>query len=63
MTVTLVSSQSQPIDMEREMALRRLAVQLASQLPESIEDALGVLSLTETLVRSFLARCGPTGGP
>jgi hypothetical protein len=44
-------------DREKELALRRHAIQLAAQLPESEEDALAVLRLAETLVRSFL------GGP
>lgn len=34
---------------------RRMAVQLAAQLPEDIDDALTVLELARELVESFLA--------
>lgn len=37
---------------------RRLAVQLAAQLPEKPADALAVLALAETLVKTFLAPGG-----
>ena len=33
---------------------RRLALQLAAQLPEKPADALAVLALTEELVKAFL---------
>lgn len=42
-----------------EAEKRRLAVQLAGQLPECCNDALGVLDLTKELVRDFLANTAP----
>lgn len=41
---------------DEELGLKRLAIQLAAQLPENEDDALAVLEHTKTLVRSFLAR-------
>ena len=38
-----------------DAALRRLAIQIAGQLPESPSEALEVLEYCKTLVRSFLA--------
>lgn len=46
-------------DDPRSGRLRRLAIQLAAQLPEDEGEALEVLSLTETLVRSFLSDSRP----
>lgn len=43
---------------DQELAARRLALQLAVQLPDDAEKALRVLKLTEHLIRSFL-----NGGP
>ncbi len=43
---------------ESELRRRRLAIQLAAQLPESTTEALAVLSLVEDLVRSFLVASG-----
>lgn len=40
---------------DREAALRRLALQIAVQLPADSQDALDCLDLAKTLVRSFLA--------
>lgn len=37
---------------------RRLAIQIAAQLPEKPADALAVLELTKVLVISFLASGG-----
>ena len=37
--------------------LKRLAIQVAAQLPQDPGKALLVLSLTEMLVRSFLGDC------
>lgn len=39
---------------EADMALRRLAIQLASQLPEDAAEALAVLDYTKSLVKMFL---------
>lgn len=39
---------------EEVLALKRLAIQIAAQLPEREEDALAVLEHAKTLVRSFL---------
>jgi hypothetical protein len=44
-----------------EAALKRLAIQIAAQLPEVEEDALAVLEHAKTLVRSFLGRPGTNG--
>jgi hypothetical protein len=41
-----------------EMRLRRLAVQIATQLPESAAEAHRVLVLVDELVGSFLAPRG-----
>ncbi len=41
-----------------EMRLRRLAVQIATQLPESHVEAHKVLALADELVASFLAPRG-----
>lgn len=37
-----------------EAALKRLAIQIAAQLPEGHDDAIAVLEHAKTLVRSFL---------
>lgn len=44
---------------EREAHLRRLALQIAVQLPADTQDALDCLDHTKTLVRSFLADSRP----
>lgn len=44
---------------EDDMALRRLAVQLSAQLPESTDDAIAALDYAKILVRSFLADVPP----
>lgn len=46
---------------EREAHLRRLALQLAVQLPADTRDALDCLDMAKTAVRSFLAAVGPSG--
>lgn len=46
---------------EREAHLRRLAMQLAVQLPADTRDALDCLDMAKTAVRSFLAAVGPSG--
>jgi hypothetical protein len=43
----------------RDAELKRLALQLAAQLPEDTQEALDALSHTETLVRAFLGDQGP----
>lgn len=40
---------------EETVALKRLAIQVVAQLPDSERDALAVLEYAQTLVRSFLA--------
>lgn len=40
--------------LEHEAYLRRQAVQLAAQLPETPQDALAVIAHMETLVKTFL---------
>ena len=42
----------------QEQALKRLAIQIAAQLPNEVEDALEVLEHAKTLVRSFLGEPG-----
>lgn len=44
---------------EEVAALKRLAIQVAAQLPENERDALLVLEYAETIVRSFLAESKP----
>jgi len=46
-------------DAAKEARLKRLAIQIAAQLPEDTGDALSVLEHTQTLVRSFLAHSRP----
>lgn len=46
---------------EREAHLRRLALQIAVQLPGDAKDALDCLDMAKTAVRSFLAAQGPSG--
>lgn len=41
-----------------EAALKRLAIQIAAQLPEGTAEALAVLEYAKTLVRSFLGDPG-----
>lgn len=48
------NSQKIGID-EHDSWLRRQAIQIAAQLPESQEDAATVLSLATELVKTFLA--------
>jgi len=47
------------ISTTRERELRKLAIQLAAQLPDDTRDALDALEHAKTLVRSFLAEPGP----
>lgn len=44
---------------EQEARLRRLAVQLATQMPEDAHEAVLVLEYTRELVEGFLARPRP----
>lgn len=41
-------------DSGRDARLRRLAIQLAAQLPDDVGEALEALDHAKTLVRSFL---------
>lgn len=43
------------VDPTRERELKKLAIQLAAQLPDDMQDALDALEHAKTLVRSFLA--------
>jgi flagellar biosynthesis regulator FlaF len=43
----------------REAELKRLALQLAAQLPEDTQEALDALDYTRTLVRAFLGDLEP----
>ncbi len=56
--VTALVQQVEAPRSDDEMRLRRLAVQIATQLPESPLEAHRVLSLVDELMVSFLA---PTG--
>lgn len=44
-----------------EACRRRVAIQIAAQLPESTEDALAVLRLASELVETFLEAKPPPG--
>lgn len=50
----------QPKATPENAALKRLAIQIAAQLPEKEEEALAVLEHAKTLVRSFLGDYGPS---
>ena len=54
MSVTQLHKENTAARVEHEAYLRRQAVQLAAQLPETPQDALAVISHMETLVRTFL---------
>jgi len=43
---------------DAELWQKRLALQIAAQLPDNASDALVVLGLTKTLVEAFLAQQG-----
>lgn len=45
-------------DRQHDLWLRRQAVQIASQLPESEADALAILKHAESLIREFLGEAG-----
>lgn len=53
-TVTYMASHKKIRNPKRDAQLRRVAIQLAAQLPEDTEEALEVLEHTKTLVWSFL---------
>jgi hypothetical protein len=53
--VQLPKQPSKPAD----PAMKRLAIQIAAQLPAKPREALLVLALAETIVRTFLADQGP----
>lgn len=48
--------------MNAEMRLRRHAIEIVSQLPESPGDALIVLELARGVVETYLAPQGASGG-
>ncbi len=48
-----------PKSAEEVAALKRLAIQVTAQLPDSEPDALAVLEYAKTLVRSFLGEREP----
>jgi hypothetical protein len=54
-----VVSMRRPRPPTRDAELKRLALQLAAQLPEDTQEALDALEYTKTLVRSFLGSGGP----
>lgn len=51
-----------PQTLPDSVALKRLAIQIAAQLPEDQEEALAVLEHAKTLVRSFLGDLSPFRG-
>jgi hypothetical protein len=55
MGVTSISDFRLARDAGREAELKRLAIQLAVQLPKDPQEALDTVRHLETLVRSFLA--------
>lgn len=55
--ISLIQKQKSPNP--KEAALKRLAIQIAAQLPEDGDEALAVLEYAETLVRSFLGESMP----
>lgn len=60
MSVTSLGDYRRGRSPEREAHLRRLALQLAVQLPADTGDALDCLDMAKTAVRSFLAAAGPS---
>ena len=48
--------------MKEESWHRRLAIQLAAQLPERYEDAIAVLRATERLAEEYLKDTGEAAG-
>lgn len=61
--ISLENRAAQIAPATNDAALRRLAVQIAAQLPAEPADALTALKYTETLVRSFLADLRPVLRP
>lgn len=53
-----LSEYRKPRSRDREIHLRRLALQLVTQLPADHQDALDTLDLAKTAVRSFLGEPG-----
>jgi len=60
MSVTSLGDYRRGRSPEREAHMRRLALQLAVQLPADTGDALDCLDMAKTAVRSFLAAAGPS---
>lgn len=58
-SVTSIGGYRRSRDPGREMQLKRLAIQLAAQLPDDTQEALDVLEHAKTLVRAFLADSRP----
>lgn len=56
---SLSDYRSEPCE-RHDMRLRRLAIQIAAQLPEDVGDALATLDLAKTLVRSFMGDPKPS---
>lgn len=57
--ISMVERKKENRSQEDRTALKWLAIQLAAQLPKDEAEALEVLDLTKTLVRSFLAESKP----
>lgn len=58
--VTSISEYRAAHPRARDAHLKRLALQLAAQLPDDPDEALEALEHTKTLVRSFLAETRPS---
>lgn len=58
-SVTSIEGYRRAREAGRDQQLKRLAIQLAAQLPEDTDEALDVLDHVRTLVRSFLAEPKP----
>jgi hypothetical protein len=52
--VTLLNHRENRQEREADLRHRRIAIQIAAQLPEDAGEAIRVLRHAETLVRSFL---------
>lgn len=48
-------TRAKPITVERDAALRRLAIQLAAQLPDDCDEAERTLHHARSLLRTFLS--------
>lgn len=59
MSVLQLSDAKARQDSSHERYLKRQAIQLASQLPESPQDAAAIIAHMETLLRTFLGSTRP----